>query len=85
MPDTNDNETEPTELGYADALAELEEILDQLDDDDIDVDVLGERVERAAELIRLCRARIRHAQMSVEEIVADLDELADEGHPPEDR
>ena len=65
------------DLGYADALAELEEILDQLEDDDIDVDVLSARVERAAELIRLCRGRIRDAQLSVEEIVADLDQLVD--------
>ncbi len=64
------------ELGYAAALAELEEILDQLEDDDIDVDVLSSKVERAAELIRLCRGRIRDAQISVEEIVSELDSLA---------
>ena len=66
------------DLGYADALAELEGILDQLEDDDIDVDVLSAKVERAAELIRLCRGRIRDAQLSVEEIVADLDQLVDD-------
>ncbi len=69
--------TEGEELGYAAALQELEDILDQLEDDDIDVDVLSSKVERAAELIRLCRSRIRAAQVSVEEIVADLDELAE--------
>ncbi len=66
------------ELGYADALAELEEILDQLEDDDVDVDVLSSKVERAAVLIRLCRGRIRAAQLRVEEIVADLDDLTDD-------
>lgn len=66
------------EIGYAAALAELQEILEQLEDDDIDVDVLSSKVERAAELIRLCRGRIRAAQMSVEEIVAELDDLVDE-------
>lgn len=70
------------DLGYADALAELEEILDQLEDDAIDVDVLSAKVERAAELIRLCRGRIRDAQLSVEEIVADLDELVEQADPP---
>jgi exodeoxyribonuclease VII small subunit len=69
--------TDKDELGYATALAELEEILDQLEDDDIDVDVLSSKVERAAELIRLCRGRIRAAQISVEEIVSELDDLAD--------
>lgn len=65
------------ELGYADALSELEAILDQLEDDDIDVDVLSTKVERAAVLIRLCRGRIRDAQVSVEEIVSELEDLAD--------
>ncbi|MGI9622588.1 MAG: exodeoxyribonuclease VII small subunit [Acidimicrobiales bacterium] len=73
-----------SELGYAAALAELEEILDQLEDDNIDVDVLSTKVERAAELIRLCRSRIRAAQVSVEEIVAELDDLDDKSEPAPD-
>ena len=74
-----DSTVDPSEdeLGYADALSELEEILDQLEDDDIDVDVLSTKVERAAVLIRLCRGRIRDAQVSVEEIVSELEDLAD--------
>lgn len=69
--------TAEDEPGYAAALTELEDILDQLEDDDIDVDVLSTKVARAAELIRLCRSRIRAAQLSVEEIVAELDDLAE--------
>lgn len=65
------------DIGYADAMAELEEILDALDDDGLDVDVLSARVERAAELIRFCRSRIDSARLSVERIVAELDELSE--------
>jgi exodeoxyribonuclease VII small subunit len=61
------------ELGYADALAELEGILHELEGDAVDVDHLGERVRRAAELIRLCRGRIDHARMEIEQVVAELD------------
>lgn len=75
---------EGEEMGYAAALHELEDILDQLEDDDLDVDVLSSKVERAAELIKLCRSRIRAAQVSVEEIVADLDELAETGTEDDD-
>jgi exodeoxyribonuclease VII small subunit len=75
--------TSDDELGYANALSELEDILEQLEDDDIDVDVLSSKVERAAALIRLCRGRIRNAQLSVEEIVAELDDLADNSDSPE--
>ena len=61
------------EPGYAEALAELESILDQLDDDQLDVDGLAERVERAAHLVALCRARISTARLAVEEVVTDLE------------
>lgn len=64
------------DLGYADALAELNEILDELEDENIDIDVLSSRVERAAELIRHCRGRINLAQERVGSIVDQLEELA---------
>lgn len=62
-----------TELGYGEALAELEGILDEIEDDAVDVDVLANRVRRAAELLRLCRDRISSARIEVTQIVADLD------------
>lgn len=61
------------EVGYTDAMTELEEILDDLERDQLDVDVLAERVRRASELLTLCRDRISRAQADVDKIVADLD------------
>jgi len=61
------------EIGYADALAELEEILSELEDEGMDIDVLSDRVERAASLISICRGRIQVAQDRVGAIVAQLD------------
>jgi exodeoxyribonuclease VII small subunit len=61
------------ELGYAEAWAELEEINEELDGDEVDVDVLGARVRRAAELLRLCRERIAGARFEVEQVVAELE------------
>ena len=62
-------------IGYADAMRELETILDELEGDELDVDVLAERVRRASELIKLCRTRITRAQDDVARIVADLEDL----------
>lgn len=62
-------------LGYADAVAELEEILAELEADDVDVDRLAEQVRRAADLIELCRGRLENAEVEVTRIVADLDAL----------
>ncbi|MGH9192984.1 MAG: exodeoxyribonuclease VII small subunit [Acidimicrobiales bacterium] len=70
------------ELGYTEALAELEGILEELDGDEVDVDVLGSRVRRAAELLRLCRDRIASARFDVEQVVAELEAEAAEVPAP---
>ena len=62
----------PVATGYAEALAELEGILAELERTDVDVDVLAERVKRAVELIGFCRARIGNARLQIEQVVADL-------------
>ena len=62
----------PIATGYAEALAELETILAELERSDVDVDVLAERVKRAVELIGFCRARIGNARLQIEQVVADL-------------
>ncbi len=69
------------EIGYADALSELQQILSELEAEDIDIDVLAVKVERAAELIRVCRGRINDAEVRVKEIVAGMD--GGEGEPSE--
>ncbi|MCE2764678.1 MAG: exodeoxyribonuclease VII small subunit [Ilumatobacteraceae bacterium] len=61
------------EIGYAEALAELEKILAELERADVDVDVLAARVQRASELIRLCRDRIGNARTRIEDVVGGLD------------
>jgi exodeoxyribonuclease VII small subunit len=61
------------DLGYAEAMTELEGILGELEGDHLDVDVLAERVRRASELIKLCRTRIARAQDDVNRIVTDLE------------
>ena len=60
-------------VGYAEAVAELEAILEELESDDVDVDALAEHVQRASQLIELCRERIGKAKLRIEEVVSQLD------------
>ena len=69
----------PEPTGYGEAVDELESILRQIEEVDVDVDVLADRVRRAAELIEWCRGRILAARDAVEDATADL--IAD---PPDD-
>jgi exodeoxyribonuclease VII small subunit len=63
---------DPATMPYADALAELESILAELERDDVDVDHLAAHVARAAALIEACRQRIDTARVDVERIVGSL-------------
>ncbi len=77
-PDAPSSSPDRPELDYSSAVAELDDILLELEDEALDVDVLAERVERASVLIRFCRSRITSARTQVEQIVADLEELGDD-------
>ena len=68
-------------MTYREAIEELETILRALETDAVDVDDLTTRVERSAELIRLCRHKLRHAEASLDRVFDTLDEEdeADEG------
>ncbi len=68
-------------IGYGEAMAELEQILDEIEREDVDVDLLSERVKRAAELIKICRQRISATKLEVEEIMSGLD-AAGTDEPP---
>lgn len=68
----NAKESEP---GYSEAMVELEAILDELEGDQLDVDLLAARVQRASELLKICRTRIARAQHDVDRIVADLEDF----------
>ena len=69
-PNTNDDA--PPAASFAEATAELDAILSDLERDDLDVDVLAARVRRAAELLAWCRSRIRAAAEDVDAAVAAL-------------
>ena len=52
-------------------MAEVEQILSELQQEAINVDTLSERVKRASELITLCRAKLRKAEGEVTKIFAE--------------
>lgn len=59
--------------GYAEALAELDSILTELENPNLDVDRLGGQVRRAARLIAFCRQRIVGARVEVEAVTTHDD------------
>jgi exodeoxyribonuclease VII small subunit len=64
---------------YRDALAELEVLLRRLETEQVDVDDLTASAERAAELIRFCKQRLRTAEASLDRVFDALDEEDEAG------
>ena len=54
-------------------MRELEEILGRIEGEEVDLDRLAEELRRAAELLELCRAKIRRAEVEVTQIVQRLE------------
>ncbi|CDN31406.1 hypothetical protein BN938_1317 [Mucinivorans hirudinis] len=57
------------ELSYGEAMAQIEEIVRALNDNTLDVDILAEKVEKATQLIALCRNKLLKAQSKIEEVI----------------
>lgn len=60
------------EITYKEAIAELEAIVNQIENEDIDIDILVEKVKRADYLSKFCRSKLRS---TAEEIRATLKEI----------
>ena len=68
----SDDAPNPPEIGFAMAIRELEEILAGIEGEAVDLDRLADELKRAAELLELCRAKIRRADVEVTQIVQQL-------------
>lgn len=62
-----------TPLSFREAMDELEGILERIEGEEIDIDRLAEELRRAAQLLDLCRGKIRKAEVEVTQIVQNLE------------
>jgi exodeoxyribonuclease VII small subunit len=61
------------QITYSQALSELEKIIGEIESEKIDVDLLAEKVKRAAYLIKFCRTRLRATEEEVKKAMDELD------------
>ncbi|MFI3295549.1 MAG: exodeoxyribonuclease VII small subunit [Rikenellaceae bacterium] len=57
-------------ISYSQAIAEIEQILSQINSSQLEIDTLGVKVKRANELIAICKERLLKVQDDVEKIIA---------------
>lgn len=63
---------------YADAFEELQQIVSEIEEGQISVDALAEKVKRAALLIQVCKQKLSATEADVNKILKDLESTGTE-------
>ena len=58
---------------YTEALEELQKIVSEIEEGEISVDELSEKVKRAAHLIKICKAKLSSTEEDVNKILEELE------------
>jgi len=72
------------DLRFGEAIEELEAILSQVEAEEIDIDELADQLKVAAEMLELCRSKIRRAEVEVTQIVQALEDAEAEADEEEE-
>ena len=62
------------EVNYESAFKELQAIVSEIELGQITVDILSQKVNRAAELIAICKAKLSSTEEDVNQILKELDQ-----------
>lgn len=60
-------------MSYTEAVAELEQIVEAIEEGSVSVDELSEKVQRAALLLKICKEKLTSTEEDVKKILGDLD------------
>lgn len=61
-------------LTYNEAITEIEEILDKIENEELDVDELAEKVKRVSTLLKICKDKLHKTNDQVEQILKEMEE-----------
>lgn len=59
---------------YTEAMARLEKIVAQIDNNELDIDQLADKIKEANDIITFCTARLTKAEAEVEKLLAEKSE-----------
>lgn len=65
-------------INYSDAFDELQRIVAEIEQGEISVDELSEKVKRATQLIKICKTKLSNTEEDVNKILKELDNTSSE-------
>lgn len=60
------------EIKYEQALTQLEEIVEQMENDELNIDELGEQLKKAQKLVRLCKDKLTKTDEEIKKILTEM-------------
>ncbi len=61
-------------VSYNEAMAEIEDILEKIENEELDVDDLAEKVKRVSVLLKICKDKLQKTNDEVEKILKEMEE-----------
>lgn len=59
------------EIKYEEAVAQLEEIVDKMENDELDIDQLTDQLKRAKELVKLCKDKLTKTDDEIKKLLSE--------------
>ncbi len=61
-------------ISYNEAMSEIEEILDKIENEELDVDELAEKVKRVSVLLKICKDKLQKTNEQVEQVLKEMED-----------
>lgn len=61
-------------ITYNEAMAEIEEVLEKIENEELDVDELAEKVQRVSVLLKICKDKLQKTNEQVEQVLKEMED-----------
>lgn len=61
------------QISYSEAIAAIDEILEQIENGELDVDEMAEKVKQASELLKTCKSKLFSTEKEVEKVLKEME------------
>ncbi len=61
-------------ISYNEAMTEIEEILEKIENEELDVDELAEKVKRVSVLLKTCKDKLHKTNQQVEQVLREMED-----------
>jgi exodeoxyribonuclease VII small subunit len=61
-------------ISYSEAMSEIEAILEKIENEELDVDQLAEKVKRVSTLLKTCKDKLTKTNEQVEQILKEMED-----------